>query len=165
MRAKPPLTNACVIISSSAWAMQKTNGKTMKAQRTFLYGGTLAAWLCTSLPARAVILDAKAVEDEIRLIGVGIPFLVCLVGLGFYLFFSRRPMHEKMTMLAIYNLLGLILALIILPGGLGWSWLAVWIAPLLAVIAYTFVYPIVPASDTAPEPAPLDTMPRKLFSD
>ncbi|NHZ97677.1 hypothetical protein [Massilia sp. CCM 8734] len=137
----------------------------MKAQRTFLYGITLAAGLCTSLPAMAVIMDGKAVEDAARLIGVGIPFLACLFGLGFYLYFSRRPMHEKMSMLAIYNLLALTLALIILPGELGCSWLAVWIAPVVAVIAYTFAFPIVPASDTAPEPAPLDTMPRRLFSD
>ncbi|NHZ88039.1 hypothetical protein F2P45_03175 [Massilia sp. CCM 8733] len=137
----------------------------MKAQRTFLYGITLAAGLCMSSPAVAVIMDGKAVEDAARLIGVGIPFLVCLFGLGFYLFCSGRPMHEKVTMLAIYNLLALILALIILPGELGWSWLAVWIAPLAAVIAYTFVFPIAPASDTAPEPAPLDTTPRRLFSD
>ncbi|NHZ44949.1 hypothetical protein [Massilia aquatica] len=154
-----------MIISSSAWPMQKTNGKTMTAQRTFLYGGILAAGLCMSLPASAVIMDGKAVEDAARLIGVGIPFFACLVGLGFYLYFSRRSMRDKMTMLAIYNLLALILALIILPGELGWSWLAVWIAPLVMVIGYAAFHPLEPKSGSAAEPVPLDATPRKLFSD
>lgn len=118
-----------------------------------------------SLPASAVIMDGKAVEDAARLIGVGIPFFACLVGLGLYLYFSRRPMREKMTMLAIYNLPGLILALIILQGELGWSWLAVWIVPLVMVIGYAAFNPFVPENESAAEPDPLDPVPRKLFPD
>lgn len=135
----------------------------MTAQRGFLYGITLVAGLCMSLPAMAINMNMRAVEETIRWIAVGIPFLVCLSGLGIYLYFSRRPMREKMIMLWIYNLPALPLALVLLPGELSWSWLAVWIVPLVMVIAYAAFRPFVPES--AQESAPLDTMPRKFFSD
>lgn len=137
----------------------------MTAQRSVFYGITLAAGLCMSLPAMAINMDMRAVEEAIRWIAVAIPFLVCLSGLGIYLYCSRRPMREKMIMLWIYILPALPLALVLLPGELSWSWLAVWIVPLVIVIGYAAFHPLAPKSESAPESAPLDTMPRKLFSD